>query len=186
MHRAGILAWALVSAGLMVVGAFGPWVTVLGTISVNGWTLEKKAAGIIVVLALLGAVGVWTRRTTAASGGFAFCTGLASALLAFYEHHHISGLIASSIPGAGTYGALLGGLVHVGWGLDLALAGSVSLTLAGLASFFVEADVRETQTRVAPSLPAVPAGWYRDPNDDAMLRYWNGLGWTTQTAKPAS
>ena len=101
MQRAGILAWALVSAGLVVVGALGPWLTALGVVSVNGWTLEKKAAGILIVLALLGALGVWVRRDTAQSGAFAACTGLPAALLAFYEHHHISTRISSSVPGYG-------------------------------------------------------------------------------------
>jgi hypothetical protein len=36
----------------------------------------------------------------------------------------------------------------------------------------------------APTAP--PAGWYRDPNDPALLRYWTGSGWTAQTAKPVS
>src|SRR5579864_5815399 len=139
MQRAGILAWALVSAGLVVVGALGPWLTALGDVSVNGWTLEKKAAGILIVLALLGALGVWVRRDTTQSGAFAACTGLPAALLAFYEHHHISTRISSSVPG---YGRVLNGLVHVGWGLDLALIASASLMLAGFASFFFEAEPR--------------------------------------------
>ena len=186
MQRAGILAWALVSAGLVVVGALGPWLTALGVVSVNGWTLEKKAAGILIVLALLGALSVWVRRDTAQSGAFAACTGLPAALLALYEHHHISTRISSSVPG---YGRVLNGLVHVGWGLDLALIASASLMLAGFASFFFEAEPRAEAATASASQtyePTVPAGWYPDPNDSALLRYWNGFGWTTQTATPAS
>lgn len=29
---------------------------------------------------------------------------------------------------------------------------------------------------------AVPAGWYADPSDVSVLRYWDGSAWTTQTA----
>ena len=42
MQKAGILAWALGSAALMVVGAFGPWVTALGVLSMNGWDIERR------------------------------------------------------------------------------------------------------------------------------------------------
>ena len=82
--------------------------------------------------------------------------------------------------------------VHIGWGLNATLAGSVSLLLSGVAWFlFVTDEADEWRKRAAAApvttgAPVVPAGWYRDPNDDAMLRYWNGFGWTTQTAKPAS
>lgn len=186
MQRAGILAWALVSAGLVVVGAFGPWLTALSVVSVNGWTIDRKAAGILIVLALLGGLGVWARRDTAQSGVFAACTGLPAGLLALYEHHHISTRISSAVPG---YSQVVNGLVHVGWGLDLALVASASLMLAGIASFFFGAEPRSEAATVSESKtyePTVPAGWYPDPNDSASLRYWNGFGWTTQTAKPAS
>lgn len=34
----------------------------------------------------------------------------------------------------------------------------------------------------AMSQAAVPPAWYPDPADPAMLRYWDGLGWTGQLA----
>jgi hypothetical protein len=63
------------------------------------------------------------------------------------------------------------------------------MIVCGIASFFFEPDDRvggAPATRHEPNVPTVPAGWYSDPNDNALLRYWNGFGWTTQTAKPAS
>jgi len=37
----------------------------------------------------------------------------------------------------------------------------------------------------AAIIPAGPeAGWYADPQDTSMLRYWTGSTWTTHTAKP--
>lgn len=30
--------------------------------------------------------------------------------------------------------------------------------------------------------PQVPAGWYGDPHDATMLRYWDGAAWTEHTA----
>lgn len=36
-------------------------------------------------------------------------------------------------------------------------------------------------------VPVAPAaGWYKDPNNPSLLRYWTGLGWTAQTATPTS
>jgi hypothetical protein len=32
-----------------------------------------------------------------------------------------------------------------------------------------------------PSPPA-PAGWYADPEDDTLYRWWDSLGWTTHTS----
>ena len=35
--------------------------------------------------------------------------------------------------------------------------------------------------------PTIPAAWYPDPADAHQLRYWNGAGWTNQTAqRPAA
>lgn len=34
---------------------------------------------------------------------------------------------------------------------------------------------------VAVPPPSPQAGWYRDPFDNQGFRYWNGLGWTSQT-----
>jgi Protein of unknown function (DUF2510) len=187
MHKAGILAWALVSAGLMAIGAFGPWMTALSVISLSGWDVQRRKAEVLLAIALLGALAVFVRRGTSSGGTWAVIAGLAGAALTGYEHHRITSAIGSVPP---QYQTLAHTLIHVGWGLDAAIAGSLSLALSGLVSFFVAPDSRavaaEAPARYEPNVPTVPAGWYRDPNDDAMLRYWNGFGWTTQTARPAS
>lgn len=189
MHKAGILVWALLSAGLMAVGAFTPWVTALKVISINGWDVERGKAEVLLAIALLGALAVFVRRHTSSAGVWALVAGLAGTALTGYIHHHITSAIDGVAP---QYEQFAQALVHVGWGLDAALAGSLSLALSGIVSFFVEpstdseATITETVSSYQTNEPTVPAGWYRDPNDDAMLRYWNGFGWTTQTAKPAS
>lgn len=33
-----------------------------------------------------------------------------------------------------------------------------------------------------PGLPATPAGWYDDPYDPQMYRYWDGQDWTDYSA----
>lgn len=37
-----------------------------------------------------------------------------------------------------------------------------------------------------PPPPAVPAGWYPDPNGSAIQRYWDGGAWTEHTAPLAA
>ena len=159
MNRQGILAWALISATAMVVGAFGPWVTALGVISISGTTVSKHPY-ILAGLGVIGAAFVWARRSSNVAGVGAMLIGLAGTALSFYDRHHLTSMLRSAGPVGQAF-------VHVGWGLNGVLAGSISLLLAATA-------------------PTTPAGWYRDPNDDGMLRYWNGFGWTTQTARPAS
>jgi len=34
----------------------------------------------------------------------------------------------------------------------------------------------------APTQPTTPPGWYADPGNPALTRYWNGSAWTAQTA----
>jgi hypothetical protein len=178
VHKAGVLGWALVSAGLMAVGAFGPWVNALGVLSLTGWDIQNKQAGVLLIIAIGGGAAVFTRR----SGAWALIAGVAGLALTFWEHHRMTSLIAGT---QSQYRELASAFVHIGWGLNLALVASISLALSGLASFFFEASPTG-ETPAAASTPTLPAGWYRDPNDEALLRYWNGFGWTTQTAKPAS
>jgi len=180
MRRQVVVIWALVSSALILVGAFGPWVTALGVISVSGTDFDKHG-WYMAALALLGAAVAWVRRLDVAGGGTAIVIGLAGIGLSLHDHHRLD----SALSQAGPIGHEI---VHVGWGLNAALVGSISLVLAGFGWFVSDVEdapaVRSEPT--APNVPTIPAGWYRDPNDDALLRYWNGFGWTTQTAKPAS
>jgi hypothetical protein len=36
-----------------------------------------------------------------------------------------------------------------------------------------------------PVQPTTPAGWFADPNNAALTRYWDGSAWTEQTAPAA-
>ncbi len=169
----------------MAVGAFAPWVTALHIISLNGWDIERHRAEMLLAIAVLGAVTTFALRATS-GGSWATLMGGLGVLLTLYEHHSITSTIAGLTP---QYPTISTSLVHVGWGLDAAVVASISLTLSGITSFFVAPALQQatvSSVRYEPNVPTVPAGWYNDPNDNAMLRYWNGFGWTTQTAKPAS
>jgi hypothetical protein len=118
----GILIWALASAALMVIGAFGPWAKVL-VISING-TDASHDAWIVASAGLFGGLLVYVRRTDTASGAWALLAGIIGALPAIYVRQHLKQWISDS-------GPMAQALVHVGWGLDLAIVASISLGIAG-------------------------------------------------------
>jgi hypothetical protein len=81
-------------------------------------------------------------------------------------------------------------VAQVGWGLNLAMVASISLAIAGLVAI---ATFRDDEWSVAsapdlrlrsnvPEPPAVPEGWYQDPENPSLLRYWTGSAWTSHTA----
>ncbi len=46
-------------------------------------------------------------------------------------------------------------------------------------------QAKQLQTNSAvppPPPPSVPAGWYSDPNNGQLQRYWDGTIWTEHTA----
>lgn len=120
----GILIWALASGGLMVIGAFGPWAKVL-VVSVNG-TDASHDGWIVVGAALFGGLLVYVRRTTPSAGSWALLAGIVAMLPAIYDRQHLTKWISSG-------GPLTQAFVHVGWGLNLVIAASISLAVSGVA-----------------------------------------------------
>jgi hypothetical protein len=108
----------------MVVGAFGPWAKVLGLVTING-TDDGRDGWIVVAAAAVAAVGVgcfvvWRRRWLFILPVLA---GAAAAATAAYD--------ISDIKSLGPSDTLLGSdVIDTGWGIYLALAGSISLVLA--------------------------------------------------------
>jgi outer membrane biosynthesis protein TonB len=83
------------------------------------------------------------------------------------------------------------------FGLPLKAGGFVGIAgsaLAGAAGIIVLASRDETQPAVAAGTPvaaqpAQPSGWYADPSNPVLLRYWSGSSWTQHThpaAPPAA
>lgn len=115
--------WAAGSLVLMVVGAFGPWASVLG-VSINGTDDSKDGwlvlgAAVVAALLLVG----YVIRGRAWYAVVAMLAGLASAAIAAYD-------IADTNNIASQTG---NGLVSTEWGIYLSLAASISLALATLA-----------------------------------------------------
>jgi hypothetical protein len=115
--------WAAASIVLMVVGAFGPWATVLGVFTYSG--TDGSAGRTVIGAGVIAAVAVGflarlRRRWLCIVPFLAAATGAATAA---YNLHDISSL-NTSLEGVD--------LMSTGWGIYVALAGSISLLLASI------------------------------------------------------
>ena len=107
----------------MVMGAFGPWINALG-VGVSG--LEGSNDGWIVLCAgLLGGLLFFGTHTSAYAGVWALMAGVIGSVTTIYDRHHISSVIAKG-------GPLASAVAHIGWGLNLAMLASISLTIGGI------------------------------------------------------
>jgi len=118
------LWWAAASIVFMVVGAFGPWATILGFDTYSG--TDGNAGWTVVGAAAIGALTVgilirWRRRWLCVLPFFAAAAGTATAA---YNLNDISSL---NVPLDGD------DLISAEWGIYVALAGSISLLLASVA-----------------------------------------------------
>jgi len=114
--------WVLASAALMVVGAFGPWVELLG-LSAGGTDGGNDGWLVIAVAVAAAALFLWQRRK-ARAGAAALAGGVLGAIITIYDRSNVG-------DAAGEAGQA-GELVQVGWGLNLAIGASISLAIAGI------------------------------------------------------
>jgi hypothetical protein len=117
----GVQWWVLASAGVMVVGAFGPWVNALG-LSAAG-TDGSNDGWLVVGAAVFGALLFYVTRTYRAGGIPGLLAGIAGIAVTFYDRAQVQNAIDEG-------GDFAQAVAHVGWGLNLALAASISLTIA--------------------------------------------------------
>ncbi len=114
--------WVAASVGLMVVGAFGPWVELLG-LSARGTDSGNDGWLVVAVAVVAGAIFRWQRRTPRA-GVAAIAGGVLGAIITVYDRLNVG-------DAAGETGQAAD-LVQAGWGLNLAILASISLALAGV------------------------------------------------------
>ncbi len=133
--------WAGISAGMMVIGAIGPWATAFGVFSVAGTDgdgvivlLAGLVVGAMVLLRYLRGGGVWTLAVAALAA-------VAGAATSIYDMADIQNAISNSH-----------GLVSIGWGLWIDCIASVS---AIVALVFMWRTSAQTAEGVAsePTLP---------------------------------
>jgi hypothetical protein len=113
----------------MAFGAFGPWVTALGASvagtdgSNDGWfVLGAAVLSAIALLAFRHSPGRWKVIGILIFGGI-------STYVTIHDRQNVGHAINSS------GNALVRSLVHVGWGLTLAMVASISLVVAALSLF---------------------------------------------------
>ncbi len=119
----GVQWWLFVSAGLMLIGGFGPWVSVM-MISANG---TDGDGWFVIVAAVAGAGLYYARRTSKRAGAWAIAGGVLGLAVTAYDRSNLE----HAINHGGVFGQ---SLLHVGWGLNLALLASLSLAIAGVAA----------------------------------------------------
>lgn len=135
--------WALASAGLMVVGAFGPWFRAF-IFTVSGVDGDGQ---LVVVAAGLAAAALYQYRRAAYTGRrlliVVLASGLSGVVVVAYDAIHVLGTEASGDD-------LFGGadLISPSWGLFVAGASSASLICASAVLFAMgRASARVTNMR---------------------------------------
>lgn len=124
-RRSGLQAWVLGSAGVMVLGSFGPWIKALGQ-SVSG--VDGSNDGwFVVALAAIGGLLFYASRSHRAAGVWAILAGAGGLAITIHDRSRVQHAIDQG-------GALTKALASVGWGLNVALIASGSMVLAGLIS----------------------------------------------------
>jgi hypothetical protein len=125
-RRQAVMTWVLGSAALMVLGAFGPWVKAFG-MSASGTDGSNDGWLVVGAAVIGGGLFALARNSKRLSGLVAVLGGVLGVVATLYDRHHVQSAIQDG-------GALVQGLVQIGWGLNLALAASVSLAVAGIVS----------------------------------------------------
>lgn len=140
----GVQWWVLGSAALMVVGAFGPWVKALG-VSVGG-TDGSNDGWLVVAAAAIGGLLFWSLRERRGGGIWALLGGIAGAAVSLYDRSNVQDAINQG-------GAFTQALAQVGWGLNLDLIASISMTIAAAVYIFQTQDQPGLRPILPPSEP---------------------------------
>lgn len=144
-RRQAFLLWIEASALLMLVGALGPWIKALG-VSVSGTDGSNDGWFVVGAAVFAGVLAALTHRNRGA-GLCALIGGVAGLAVSAYDRNNVQDKINSG-------GELLRNVATVGWGLNLCLAASISLGVAGVVWLFtipsladnsvISSDARDT------------------------------------------
>ena len=152
----------------MVVGAFSPWLTVLG-ISISGID-AANGAWVVIVAAAIGVGIYYAMRRRSDAGVWPLLAGLAAVAVTVYDRQslQVTGVFA--------------GVVQIGWGLNLALIASVSMAIAGIVAI-VQARRVPSAEPLPPWTPAEqsPAPVEQEPTRDSEPLQWPPApGWARE------
>lgn len=121
--KRGIRWWVWISGGLMVIGGYGAWATILslpvsGTVG-DGW--------FVIIAGAFGAGLSYAMRGSRSAGAWPLIGGVVGLAITAYDRSHLEDFINHG-------GAVPQPPVHVGWGLNVALIASISMAVAGVVS----------------------------------------------------
>ncbi len=121
-----LVIWIAVSAAAMVLGGLGPWADIADIATVNGTDADGWFIIVGGLLAAALALPVLLKGTARRSLLIAAGVGALATLIAAIDLADVEGLAD---------GAVFGLTVETGWGLYLALAGSLSIAIASFVAW---------------------------------------------------
>jgi hypothetical protein len=130
----------------MVIGAFGPWVKALGLSA--GGTDGSNDGWLVVAAAVVSGLLFYATRTHRAAGVWGLLGGIAGVAITFYDRSKVQNAIDDG-------GAMAQALVQVGWGLNVALAASASMSVASAVYLWKQ---RELERLLPPASMPPPLG----------------------------
>jgi hypothetical protein len=152
------------------------------------WMMIGGGAGAVVAAFLPWySVGLFTVNGTGGDGQITLVLGGLLALFGFLRHTGRSSPIWAAIIVAGLITAIGGyhyldnsgeELISVGIGVY----GTVAAGIVGFVGALIARQYPTAPEVVAPVVAVAP-GWHADPIGSAVLRYWDGAGWTEHTTE---
>jgi hypothetical protein len=137
--RGWLVLWGLLSALLMGLSSLGPWL-IAWTPSLNDdGGLQRGHGWLVLVAAVVGAAVLVVLQRQRIAGLAALLAGLVGLGITLHAATHIDGLRPQQgLAGVG----IKYGFGNAGWGLDLAMAGSLSFALCGLVWLLARGPAR--------------------------------------------
>jgi hypothetical protein len=130
--------WGLASVVVMVIGAFGPWAKILRVVTVNG-TDESGDGWVVIAAAVVGAIALalWRARgrNWLALAALAAAAALATTI---YDRVDLERTTANGVD--------VGALIDAGWGIYVAMIGSLSLGVAAVVGWILSSETVDAAT----------------------------------------
>jgi hypothetical protein len=127
--------WGLASVVVMAIGAFGPWAKILNLVTVNG-TDESGDGWIVIGAAIVGAIALALWRAQGRNW-LALAAVAAAAALATTIYDRVD------LERTTTNGVNVGALIDAGWGIYVAMIGSLSLGIAAVVGWILASETED-------------------------------------------
>lgn len=153
-RKRALFLWMLGSAAAMVIGAFSPWMKLFGHSSRG---IDGINDGWLVVIAAVAGGAAFSWKRDRASAGVVIGCGCLGGAIAIYDRM----LISDTARGTG-------GLIQVGWGVNLAIIASTSFAAAGLVWILKPEDANVSAASPIGGIAPVGAAMSPPPATEPM------------------